>query len=86
MSWSISFVGKPEKVAEALEAYSSNLSDYSKEEYDNALPSMKGLVLSNFGNESLVRITANGHGMKVDGVPKQGYLDCNIEQLYTTLV
>jgi hypothetical protein len=86
MSWSIGFTGKPEKVAEALDAYSEKLSDYSKEEYDNALPSMKGLVLQNFGSESLVRITANGHGTKVDGVPKQGYLVCNIEQLYTTLV
>lgn len=87
MSWSVSFFGKPEKVAEALEAYSEKLSGYSKEEYDKALPLMTGLVRQNFGNESqLIKFSGNGHGTIVDGVPKNGNCNVTIESAYGLIV
>jgi len=54
MSWSIHFIGKPEKVVEALEAHveKTGISGASKEEYEKALPNMVGLVKQNFGSSS----------------------------------
>lgn len=87
MSWSISFLGKPEKVAEALEAYSEKLSGYSKEEYEKALPNLVGLVKQNFGNETqLIKINASGHGTATNGVPVQGNCSVTIESMYSVIV
>lgn len=87
MSWSILFFGKPEKVAEALEAYSEKLSGVSLEEYEKALPNMVNLVKQNFGNEAeLVKISASGHGYFVDGVAKQGHTNVEITSVYGVLV
>ncbi len=87
MSWSISFIGKPEKVAEALEAYSTKIDGYSKVEYDKALPHMVTLVKENFGNEGeLIKLSASGHGYIVNDVPQQGHLNCEITSIYAVLV
>lgn len=87
MSWSVSFFGKPEKVAEALEAYSDKLSGVSKQEYDNALPNMVNLVKQNFGNDQeLVKLAASGHGYAVDGEVKNSHLNCEITSVYGVLV
>ena len=87
MSWSISFIGKPEKVAEALEAHSDKLSGVSKEEYDKALPNMVSLVKQNFGNEGeLVKISANGHGYIDNGVAKNSRCNVDITSIYGVLV
>ena len=87
MSWGISYFGKPEKVAEALEAYSEKLTGVSKDEYDKALPNMVSLVKQNFGNEgALIKINAAGHGYAIDGVPQQGTCTVNIENVYGLLV
>ncbi len=87
MSWSVSFFGKPEKVAEALEAYSEKLSGYSKEEYDKALPNMVGIVRQNFGNESqLIKFSGNGHGTITNGVPQNGNCNVIIESAYGLIV
>ncbi len=87
MSWSISFFGKPEKVAEALEAYSEKLSGYSKEEYDKALPNMVSLVRQNFGNDmQMIKIMASGHGSIVNGVPSNGNCHVEITSLYGVMV
>ncbi len=87
MSWSVTFFGKPEKVAEALEAYSEKLSDYSKEEYDKALPHMVALVKQNFGQEQqLIKFSGSGHGTKTNGVSTQSYFVMSIEAAYGLLV
>ena len=87
MSWSVLFIGKPEKVVEALNENSEKLSGYSKTEYDNALPNMVGLVQQNFGNDAqLVKIVANGHGFIENGHPKNGTLSIEISQIYGVLV
>lgn len=62
MSWSISFIGKPEKVVEALQKQSETLTGESKKEYDSALSHLIGLVNENFGTPYPVKIAASGHG------------------------
>jgi hypothetical protein len=82
MSWSIGFIGKPEKVIEALEAQSAKFSDQSKVEYDEALPHLKALISQNFGFDYPVKITAAGHGL--GGVNRQ--LTASIELVYNLVV
>ena len=61
MSWSVQKIGKPEKVAAALDAYSEVLSGQSKQEYDEALPALKDRVKQVFD------------GLTPDGVPMSDY-------------
>lgn len=87
MSWSVGFFGKPEKVAEALEAYSEKLSGVSKDEYDKALPNMVALVKQNFGNDQqMIKLMASGHGYVVDGVPQNGNCHVEISSIYGACV
>lgn len=64
MSWSINFIGNPEKLVSALEEYSTKIDGKSKEEYDAALPHMVGLVKQNYNKAypPVLRINASGHG------------------------
>jgi hypothetical protein len=82
MSWSIQFIGKPEKVAEALHANSEKLSGNSKIEYDSALPHLLGLVNENFGFDFPVKLAASGSGS--DKPDRQ--LSASIETIYGLLV
>jgi len=85
MSWSISFIGKPEKVVEALTAQSAQLSGESKKEYDSALPHLVGLVNENFGTPYPVKLAASGHGtIYTDRSDRQ--LSASIEIVYGLLV
>jgi hypothetical protein len=86
MSWSISFIGKPEKVVEALEAHSNKLSDYSKVEYDKVLPSIVNIIQQNFGFDYLVKVDASGHGHISDGVPQNSQCKVNVDLMYGVLV
>ena len=87
MSWSICFIGKPEKVAEALEKESEKMTGESKVEYDSALPHFTALVKENFGNDlQLLKITASGHGYKNNNEPVNRQCQVNIESVYGTLV
>lgn len=88
MSWSVIFIGKPEKVAEALEANSAKLSDQSKVEYDSALPHLVALTKENFGNgdSQLIKLMASGHGYATGGEQKQRTFACSVEVFYATLV
>jgi hypothetical protein len=84
MSWSIGFIGKPEKVIEALEAESGKMSGESKVEYDEALPHLIVLVKQNFGTNYPVKITASGHGQTGEKPHRQ--LTASIELVYNLLV
>lgn len=86
MSWSISFIGKPEKVVEALNANSEKLSDNSKIEYDAALPHLVALVNENFGNDYPVKLAASGSGYSVNGEQKNRNLTVSLEVVYGLLV
>ena len=88
MSWSISFIGTPEKVVEALTAQSAQLSGESKKEYDSALPHLVGLVNENFGTLYPVKIMASGHGTTYTDSPdkSQRQMSASIEAVYGLLV
>jgi hypothetical protein len=85
MSWSVSFIGKPEKVIEALQKQSETLTGESKKEYDSALPHLIGLVNENFGTSYPVKLAASGHGtVYADKSDRQ--LTASIELVYGLLV
>ncbi len=86
MSWSIGFIGTPENISKALDDYSeTKISGQSKEEFDAALPHMKGLVAQNYGQAGMISITASGHAYK-SADNSYGNLTCKIEPLYGQLV
>lgn len=65
MSWSVTVIGEPEKVAVALEEHSRSLSGQSKIEFDDALPHLQAIVRQNFRNDGqgqIVELDANGSG------------------------
>jgi hypothetical protein len=84
MSWSIQFIGKPEKVIEALQKQSETMNGESKVEYDSALPHLVGLVKENFGYDYLVNLTASGHGQSGEKPNRQ--LTAKVELIYGVLV
>jgi hypothetical protein len=88
MSWSIQFIGKPENVSKALEDYSTKLDGMSKEEYDKALPHLKGLVEQNSNKSTgiLVRVEANGHAFSQDGELQYSNCKAVVEPVYGTVV
>lgn len=80
MSWSIGFIGTPEKISAALTAHSEKLDGQSKIEYDAALPHLDALVASNYNKsypEMAIQITANGHAYN-DGQGETSYSNCNV--------
>lgn len=85
MSWSVSFIGTPEKICQALDAYSNQVSGYSKDEFERALPSLKTLVSENFGQKNdpprALSLQASGHGTTVDNKPIYGYCQVKIENI-----
>ena len=80
MSWTAQYVGKPEKVVEALEAQSAKMSGESKVEFDDALPHLIGLVKENFGFGYLVKLVASGHGQTGEKPTRQ--LTVSLELIY----
>lgn len=60
MSWSNHWVGKPEAVAKAIDAYDKMLIGQSKMEFDSVKEHLKALVLTN-SNESVIALDAKGH-------------------------
>lgn len=96
MSWSFNATGKPEALARAMDKYAKTLTGASKEEFDEALPHLKGVVLQNKIDPSYVgsyvKIDASGHGLK-EKCPKSGgwrwkYLttQVSVSQVYINLV
>lgn len=73
MSWSIDSTGTPEEIKAELNAYSEELDEGSKEEFDAALPFLIGLVEQNHDNISppSLSLSANGHGY-------EGHNECRV--------
>lgn len=69
MSWSVNLVGKADNIKEALRQESQRLTGASKEEFDEALPHMLGLLDLNHNPEhpQTLELDANGHGYFRDG-------------------
>jgi hypothetical protein len=89
MSWSVSCIGKPEKISQALKDYSNTVTGQSKEEYDKALPHLVGLVEQNFhkSNDSLlINFSASGSGYVNGGELISSSCQIKIEQMYGNLL
>lgn len=74
MSWSTNITGNPDKITEALDKQSQELTGQSKAEFDAALPHLKGLLALNYhenGASPVIEFSANGHG-------HDGYSNCNV--------
>lgn len=88
MSWSISLIGTPEKVAIALQEQSEKLTGQSKIEYDSVLPSLVGIAKENFGNHAtqLLKVEASGHGTATNGEQTQRQCIVNISSFYSQIL
>ena len=94
MSWSFSCLGKPSKVAEAIDKHSETLNGQSKVEFDDAKPHLMALVNENFAkqgtgySEPTIDFEASGSGSF--DVTKQEHVQRNctvsIKPVWKTLV
>ena len=91
MSWSLSCIGKPEKVAEAIEKYGEQLGGQCKIEFDAAKPHLLALVKENFttpGSYSEPVLDFEAYGSGCASGDKQIQRDCSVilKRLNKTLV
>lgn len=77
MSYSVTFIGKSENIAEALKEKSNELQGPSKVEFDAALPHLVGLLEQNFNSSGnpVLKLVASGHG-------HDNYRQCSVELTY----
>lgn len=87
MSWSVSFIGKPQAISEELTKHSEGLTGVSKEEYESALPHLLGLLSLNYNtsHSQAIKIVANGHAWS-DTTNKYGSCNVSITALDALLV
>lgn len=79
MSWSLEFKGTSKGITEELDQFAETLTEPSKSEYMKALPHLKGVVDQNFGTDSKMQLTANGHGLfDGEGDQTQGTLQVHL--------
>lgn len=88
MSWSIQFIGTPEKVIEALGNHEKNMGEgASKEEFKAALPHITGILKLNFNNGNpVVRLTAHGSATTSGGEVVSSSCIVNLENMWGALV
>ena len=87
MSWSLTVIGKPEKVVEQLSAYSGTFADaQSNQEYEEARPHLQALVSLCVG-ETLVNLSANGHAdFNAESKKTSGVVSVQLSPFYAKLV
>jgi hypothetical protein len=86
MSWSVNFIGTPEKVVTALDEYAARMGEgQSKNEYLGALPHLKGIVSQNYANNALVDLSAHGSGTTSNGEEIQRSCSATIQLRYGVL-
>lgn len=89
MSWSVYFIGTPQKIAEALEANSESISkdpnDQSRREFDAAKPGLVTLVKENFAHpgggytQPVLQLSASGSGYRDGKGGPDKYRSCSVE-------
>lgn len=85
MSWSFQAIGTALAVLAAIDAYASQLTGRSKQEFEAAAPHLKGLVAQNTETspaKAAVKITASGHGYWLDDVCKSNTCAVSIERVH----
>lgn len=86
MSWSVSMIGKPERVVEELSKYSETISGQSKAEYEEARPHLQSLVLLCVGQDLLVKLDASGHAnFDSTSTKTYGNVQVSLSQFYSKL-
>lgn len=89
MSWSVSLIGTPEKVIEALSKQSENSSGQTKVEFDSVLPGLIRLAQQNFettGTPVVIQIEGSGHGTAVGDAQLSRYCSVSVKRIYGLLV
>ena len=85
MSWSVQFLGSPEKVVEALDKFASDWPEgNSKTEYNEAKSHLIGLVKQCVGDKA-VSVVASGHASFSNGNKNDGNISVQISQIYGLL-
>jgi len=80
MSFSVSFIGKPDAIKNALAKESDRLTGQSKEEFDAVKPAIETILDQNVnlgGDPSVFQVEANGHANFTDGVKQYG--NCSVK-------
>lgn len=88
MSWSVTVIGKPDKVVEQLSTYSGSFGNpQSNQEYEEARPHLQGLVSLCVGSDLLINLSANGHAdFDADSKKTYGNVQVSLQQFYAKLV
>jgi hypothetical protein len=91
MSWSVNYIGTPEKITAALNEQSTTLTGQSKIEFDAALPNLVGLLASNFTPPGvapqLVKLDASGSGSaQTDGTQTSRTCQVTLTPFYAKLL
>lgn len=85
MSWSVSIIGKPEKVVEKLGLYVPG-NEQSNREYEEARPHLQALISLAVGQGYLIQLDASGHAnFDVSGTKTYGTVNVNLRQFYSQL-
>lgn len=88
MSWSVNYIGTAQNIINALNEQSEKFTGQTKEEFDAALPHIRGLLAENYAPEKppLLKLDASGSGYSVGGEQKQRQCSVQIQQLWGALV
>jgi len=76
VSFSVSFIGKPDAIKRKLDEESARLTSQSKAEFDAIKPALETILDQQVGNGA-VSVSANGHAVFKDGVKTSG--QCNVD-------
>jgi hypothetical protein len=74
MSYSVTYIGKPEVIKRKLAEESERLRDQSKVEFDAVRPALETILDQNVGN-GVVKLDANGHA---GGHGEGRYSNCQV--------
>jgi hypothetical protein len=80
MSFSVTYVGKPDAIKRKLEEESARLAGQSKTEFDAVKPALDTILDQQVGNGA-VHLTANGHATFSDGVKTSGNCHVSVNTL-----
>ena len=80
MSFSVTFVGKPEAIKRKLAEESERLTGQSKTEFDAVKPALETILDQQMGNGA-VHLSANGHATFTDGVKTYGNCQVDVKSL-----
>lgn len=84
MSFSVSYIGKPDAIKKKLVEESARLTGQSKVEFDAVKPSLDTILDQNVAN-GVVRLDANGHATFDKDVKKFGSCSVTVSSLGSQL-